>query len=134
MLILAPALFLWWLLLLYLSLPMSLRDVAIAAATFFACILALTYLSRIVNPQIAWAGLSLILLPLAWGLGSNRYLRLAAVICTISGAILPVFGLLVTYSGLTLSLAGLLSVIWLAVRNWYNLYPLTSGYSTNRGE
>lgn len=134
LLILAPALFLWWLLLLYLSLPMSLRDVAIAGATFFACILALTYLSRAVNPQIAWTGISLVLVALAWGLGSNRRLHLAAVICTISGAILPVLGLLVTYSGLTLSLAGLLSVIWLAVCNWYNLYPLTSGYSTNRRE
>ena len=134
LLILAPALFLWWLFLLYLSLPMSLRDVAIAGATFFACILALTYLSRAVNSQIAWTGISLILLALAWGLGTNRRAHLAAFICTIAGAILPVLGLLVAYSGLTLSLAGLLSAIWLAVRNWYNLYPLTSGHSTNNAE
>jgi hypothetical protein len=67
-------------------------------------------------------------------LGSNRRVHLAAVICSIAGAILPVLGLLVAYSGLTLSLAGLLSVIWLAVRHWYNLYPLTSGYSITRSE
>lgn len=41
-----------------------------------------------------------------------------------NGAVLPVFGLLVPFSGLTLSVAGLLSVIWLAVRHWYGWYTL----------
>lgn len=131
LLILAPALFLWWLLLLYLSLPMSLRDVAIAGGIFFACLLALTYLSRLVDAQLAWAAISLVLLALAWGLGSNRRASLAAIIGTIAGAVLPVFGLLVPYSGLVLSLAGLLSAVWLAVRNWYNFYPLNTVDSTN---
>lgn len=122
LLLVAPAVLLWWLLLLYLSLPLSGRNVAIAGGIFFACLLSLTYLSRIMDASLAWAGLSLILLGLAWGLGYHRSASLAAVICTISGVVLPVFGLLIPYSGLTLSLAGLLSVVWLAVRNWYGLY------------
>lgn len=43
------------------------------------------------------------------------------MICTISGAILPILGLLVPYSGITLSLAALLSGIWLAVQHWHGL-------------
>jgi uncharacterized membrane protein YjjP (DUF1212 family) len=103
---------------------MSLKNVAIAASIFFACLLTLTYLSRFMNAQLAWAMISLILLTLTWGLGYNRSASLAAIICTIAGAVLPVFGLLVPFSGLTLSLAGLLSAIWLAVRHWYNWYGL----------
>lgn len=37
---------------------------------------------------------------------------------------LPVFGLLIPFSGLTLSLAGLLSAVWLAIRHWYGWYSL----------
>ena len=124
LLILAPGLFLWWLLLLYLSLPMSLRDVAIAGGVFFAFILALTYFSRVINPQLAWLLISPFLLVLSWGLGRNRRASLAAFISTIAGGILPVLGLLVPYSGLTLSLAGLLSVAWLAALNWYGFYSV----------
>ncbi|NDJ22358.1 hypothetical protein GS682_12080 [Nostoc sp. B(2019)] len=123
-LLLAPALFLWWILLLYWSLPMSLKNVAIAGGIFFACLLALTYLGRLINAQLAWTIISLVLLILTWGLGSNRSASLAAIICTIAGTVLPVFGLLVPFSGLTLSLAGLLSAIWLAVRHWYGWYNL----------
>ncbi|MFQ4142434.1 hypothetical protein [Chlorogloeopsis sp. ULAP02] len=124
LLLLVPALFLWWMLLLYLSLPMSLKNIAVAGGIFFACLLAFTYMSRVMNPQLAWTLISLILLILTWGLGSTRRASLAAVICTIAGAVLPVFGLLVPYSGLTLSLAGLLSAIWLAVRHWYGWHRL----------
>ncbi|MBW4625188.1 MAG: hypothetical protein KME49_06705 [Brasilonema octagenarum HA4186-MV1] len=125
LLLLAPTIFFWWILLLYLSLPMSLTNVAIAGSVFFACLLSLTYLSRFINPQLGWTLISLVLLALTWGLGSkNRSVSLAALICTIAGTVLPVFGLLVPFSGLTLSLAGLLSVIWLAVRHWYGLYRL----------
>ncbi|MGA9381880.1 MAG: hypothetical protein WBV73_24230 [Phormidium sp.] len=123
LLLLAPAIFLWWLLLLYFSIPMKLKDVAITGGIFFATILALTYLSRIINPQLAWTIASLILLTLAWGLGRNLRASLAAFICTIAGAVLPILGLIVPYSGLTLSIAGLLSAIWLAVLNWYGWYP-----------
>lgn len=121
LLLLAPAVFLWWLLLLYLSLPLSLRNMIIVGGVFFACLLALTYLSRVMNTQLAWSGISLILLGLVWGLGNSKSASLAAVVCTISGAVLPVLGLLIPYTGLTLSMAGLLSTIWLAVRNWYGL-------------
>ncbi|MBE9050346.1 hypothetical protein IQ243_07975 [Nostocales cyanobacterium LEGE 11386] len=124
LLLLAPALFLWWIFLLYWSLPMSLKNVAIAGSIFFACLLTLTYLARFMNAQLAWTMISLILLALTWGLGYNRSASLAAIICTIAGAILPVLGLLVPFSGITLSVAGLLSVIWLAVRHWYGWYNL----------
>ncbi|BAZ28634.1 hypothetical protein NIES4074_10680 [Cylindrospermum sp. NIES-4074] len=126
LLLLAPALFLWWILLLYLSLPMNLKNVAIAGGIFFACLLTLTYAARVINAQLAWSLISLVLLTLTWGLGYNRRASLAAIICTISGAVLPVFGLLVPFSGLTLSLAGLLSAVWLAVRHWYGWYGLQS--------
>jgi hypothetical protein len=124
LLLLAPAIFLWWILLLYLSLKMSLKNVAIAAGIFFACLLTLTYMARLMNPNFAWTTISILLLFLTWGLGSNTRASLAAIICTIAGAILPVFGLLVPYSGLTLSLAGLLSAIWLGVLHWYGWYRL----------
>ncbi|MFW6358413.1 MAG: hypothetical protein ACOC0N_04255 [Chroococcales cyanobacterium] len=119
LLLLAPGIFLWWILLLYLSLSPNWRNVIIAAGVFFACILALTYFSRVMNAIAAWTLISGIFLTLVWGLGRNRRESLAAIICTISGAILPVLGLLVPYSGLTLSLAGLLSMVWITVQNWY---------------
>ncbi|MDZ8224490.1 hypothetical protein [Nostoc sp. ChiVER01] len=124
LLLLAPAIFLWWILLLYLSLPMSFKNIAIAASIFFACLLMLTYLARIINAQLAWTLISIILLFLTWGLGANRRASLAAIICTIAGAVLPIFGLLIPFSGLTLSLAGLLCAVWLAVRHWYGWYSL----------
>jgi hypothetical protein len=126
LLLLAPALFLWWILLLYLSFPMSLKNVAIAGGIFFACLLTLTYMARIINPEIAWLIISLILLGFTYGLGINRRTALAATICTISGAIVPVFALLIPWSGLTLSLAGLLSVGWLAVHHWYGVFKETT--------
>lgn len=122
LLLLAPGIFLWWILLLYLSIPISFRNLTIAAGIFFACILTLTYLSRIINPLFAWALASFVLLSLTSGISTNRRGWFAAVICTISGAIIPVFGLLIPFSGLTLSLAGLLSGVWLAVNHWYGRY------------
>ncbi|GGA05081.1 hypothetical protein [Okeania sp. KiyG1] len=119
LLILTPLLFLWWLILLYFSLPLNLRDVAILGGIFFACLLTLTYFSRLIDAKFVWSLISPILLFLVWGLGSNRQASLAAIICTIAGGILPIFALLVPYSGLTLSIAGLLSIIWLVVRHWY---------------
>ena len=121
LLLLAPAIFLWWILLLNLSMPLSLRDVAIAAGIFFACLLTLTYGSRLIDAKLAFALICPILFVLIWGLGKHRQASLAAVICTIAGAALPVFGLLIPYSGLTLSLAGLLSGGWLAVQSWYDI-------------
>lgn len=123
LLLLAPGILLWWLLLLYLSVPLRLRDVAIASGAFFGCLLSLTYLSRLLPAPFAWASLAPVLLVLGWGLGKHQRSAMAVAIATISGAILPVFGLLVPYSGLTLSLAGLLSVVWLSLRHWYQWQP-----------
>jgi hypothetical protein len=119
LLLLAPGIFLWWVLLLYFSVPMRWRDVAIAAGIFFACLLSLTYLSRAIDVKWAWTLLTPVFLGLVWGLGSNRQASLGAIVATIAGGVLPIWGLIVTYSGLTLSLAGLLSVAWLSVRQWY---------------
>ncbi|MGB3509456.1 MAG: hypothetical protein WBA93_09460 [Microcoleaceae cyanobacterium] len=129
LLILAPALFLWWIILLYFSLPLSLRDVAILGGIFFACLLTLTYFSRLIDAKFAWSLISPVLLFLVWGLGSNRQSSLAVIICTIAGGILPIFGLLVPYTGLTLSIAGLLSVVWLVVRHWYGWYSINNSSS-----
>jgi hypothetical protein len=124
LLLLAPALFLWWILLLYLSLPMTLKNVVIAGGIFFACLLTLTYMARVINAELAWLMIALILLTLSYGLGANRRVSLAAIICTIVGVVLPVFGLLIPFTGLTLSIAGLLSAAWLAVLHWYGWYNL----------
>ncbi|WP_079677946.1 hypothetical protein [Planktothrix sp. PCC 11201] len=121
LLLLAPAIFLWWIILLYLSLPLTLGDVAIVAGLFFACLLTLTYSSRLIDAKLAWTVISPVLLLAVWGLGKNRQASWVAIICTISGGILPIFGLLVPYSGITLSVAGLLSGIWLAFQHWYEL-------------
>ncbi|WP_413163752.1 hypothetical protein ACL6C3_30055 [Capilliphycus salinus ALCB114379] len=121
LLLLAPAIFLWWILLLNLSLPLSLRDIAIAGGVFFACLLTLTYSSRLIDAKLAFVLICPILLVLMGGLGKHRQAGLAAIICTIAGVAIPVFGLLIPYSGLTLSLAGLLSAGWLAVQSWYDL-------------
>lgn len=120
LLLLAPAIFLWWIILLYLSLSLTLRDVAIAATLFFACVLTLTYTSRFIDAKLAWTFISPLLMLAVWGLGNNRQASLAALICTIAGGILPVLALLVPYSGLTLSLATLLSAGWLAIKHWYS--------------
>ncbi|MGL5083888.1 MAG: hypothetical protein ACRC8A_20585 [Microcoleaceae cyanobacterium] len=122
LLLLAPAVFLWWIVLLYLSIPIRLSDVAIAAGIFFAGILSLTYASRLLEAKLAWGLITPLILGLAWGLGSNRKTRIAALTCTVAGMTLPIFGLLVPYSGLTLSLAGLISGTWISVRNWYGFY------------
>ncbi|MFM6189032.1 hypothetical protein [Planktothrix sp.] len=121
LLLLAPGIFLWWLILLYLSLPLTLRDVVIVAGLFFAGLLTLTYSSRFMDAKLAWILISPVLLFGVWGLGKNRQASWVTMICTISGAILPILGLLVPYSGITLSLAALLSGIWLALQHWHGV-------------
>lgn len=118
LLLLAPGILLWWLLLLYLLVPMRLQDVAIAAAIFFACLLSLTYASRLFDARFAWALLFPVLLLFSWGLGRNRGARWRSLGATFSGAVLPVLGFLVPYTGLTLGLAGLISIGWLMVGYW----------------
>jgi hypothetical protein len=123
LLFLSPGILLWWLLLLYLSVSMRLRNLAIASGIFWACLLALTYLSRIFPTIPVGLAISGGFLFLAWGLGRDRASSLAAVISTLCGAIIPFFAFLVPYTGLTLSLAAILSAIWLAVLHWYRWYP-----------
>ena len=125
LLILAPAIFLWWVALLCLSIPMRLPNIAIAGFVFFAGMFALTYFSRLTDPLYVWGGISIALLGLVWGLGRGNWrISLAAIISTIAGAIVPVFGFLLPDRGVILSVAGLLSILWLVARNWYGWYQL----------
>jgi hypothetical protein len=125
LLLVAPGILLWWMLLLYFSIPMRLTDAAICGLIFFASMFTLTYFSRLSNPIYAWVGISIGLLALVWGLGRNNWrISVAAIVCTIAGVIAPVSGFLIGYRGLTLSVAGLLSILWLTARNWYGLYEL----------
>lgn len=125
LLLLAPGIFLWWVLLLCLSMPMRLSDLAIAGFGFFMGMFALTYFNRIIDPLLVWSGISVILLLLVWGLGRGNWrISLAAIICTIVGAIIPVYGFSIGSRGIVLSIAGVLSLIWLAARNWYGWYQL----------
>jgi hypothetical protein len=127
LLLLAPVILLWWLLLLCFSMPMRLQSIAITGCVFFAGIFALTYFSRLADPIYVWSGISVGLLLLVWGLGRNNWrVSVVAVICTILGAIFPIYGFLIGSRGVMLSIAAILSVIWLAARNWYGWYPLAS--------
>lgn len=119
LLLLAPAIFLAWILLLSLSLPLHLRDIILAGGIFFAYLLALTYSSRFLDVRVAWLLISPIFLGLTMGLGRSHQAMLGVLICTLAGVIVPVLGLIVPYSGFTLSLAGLMGAGWLSVRHWY---------------
>lgn len=125
LLLLAPGVFLWWMILLCFSMPMRLQNISIAGFVFFAGMFALTYFSRLADPIYVWSGISVGLLLLVWGLGHNNWrVSLAAIICTILGAISPVYGFLIGSRGVMLSIVALLSVVWLAARNWYGWYQL----------
>lgn len=113
LLLLSPGVWLWWILLLYLTVPMRLQDIIITAAVFFACLLSLTYASRLFDARLAWGLLLPFFLLFSWGLGSAKKQRWGSMIVTISGVVLPVIAMLVPYTGLTLSFAGLLSIGWL---------------------
>jgi hypothetical protein len=129
----APAIWLWWLAMLYLSVPMRIKDILISAGVAFTTILALAYTMQLfkteitavyATPEMVWPVIAILLLVSAWGLGKNFRTSLAAVVCTIVGIILPVLAMLTPYQGSILSLAALLSVIWLVVMNWYGWYKL----------
>jgi hypothetical protein len=125
LLLLAPVILLWWLLLLCFSIPMRLQNIAIAGCLFFASMFALAYFSRLADPIYVWSGLAIGLLLLVWGLGRNNWrVSVAAIICTLLGAIFPVYGFLMGSRGVMLSIAALLSVVWLVARNWYGWYEV----------
>jgi hypothetical protein len=128
-----PAIWLWWLIMLYLSVPMRLKDIIVSAGVAAASILTLAYVARLfktdftgvsATPEIIWPIISILILGSVWGLGKNFRASLAAIICTITGLILPILGLLTIYQGAVLSLAALLSAMWLVVINWHGWYKL----------
>jgi hypothetical protein len=132
-LLFAPAIWFWWLVMLYLSVPMRIKDILISAGVAGTSILTLAYVMRLfkteitgvyATPEIVWLVIAILLLASAWGLGKNFRTSLAAIICTITGMVLPVLAMLTTYQESILSLAALLSVTWLVVMNWYGWYKL----------
>jgi hypothetical protein len=133
--LLAPLIWLWWLMMLYLSVPMRLKDIVISAGITFTSIFTLAYVVRLfkteftgvyATPELIWPVISVLILGSAWGLGKNFRTSLAAIICTIVGIVLPILGLLTIYQGMVVSGSALLSVIWLVVMNWYGWYKLES--------
>ena len=129
----APAIWLWWLVMLYLSVPIRIKDILISAGVAVTSILTLAYAMRLfkteitavyATPELVWPVIAILLLVSAWGLGKNFRTSLAAIICTITGMILPVLAMLTTYQESILSLAALLSVMWLVVMNWHGWYKL----------
>jgi hypothetical protein len=118
LLLLAPGILLGWLLLLYLLVPMRWQDLITASAIFFACLLALTYASRLLDAKLAWGLLAPILLVFGWSLGRRRAGKWRSLGATFSGAVLPVLGFLVPYTGLTLGIAGLSAIGWLMLDHW----------------
>jgi hypothetical protein len=74
-------------------------------------------MARLINAEIAWVMISLILLRLTYRLGSNNCASLGVSICTIKATILTIFGLFIPLSALTLSFTQLLSIPWLAVHH-----------------
>ncbi len=125
LLLLAPGVLLSWLLLLYLTIPLRLRDTAIATALFFATILMLTYASRIIDARLAWGLLLPLFLLFAWGLGRPVRRGGVAIALTLGGVILPIIALLVPYTGLTLAIAALVSVGTL-IQPYLRLFSVTA--------
>ncbi len=117
LLLLAPGIWLCWLLLLYLAIPLHWQDVVRSAAVFFACLLSLTYASRWIDAKLAWGLLLPLPLFFGWRLGSNLQTRWSGATIAFSGVVLPVMGLLVPYSGLTLGLSALISIGWLVMKS-----------------
>ncbi|MDB5096854.1 MAG: hypothetical protein JWM80_1275 [Cyanobacteria bacterium RYN_339] len=113
LLFLAPGICAWWLLVLYLSAPPSLRQLPVAVIGFFSMILTLGYLSRAMPALVAWVLVAAGLLALAYALEG----RTRAVVATFVAAALPLLALLLDHTGLTLSVAAVLSAGWLAVSN-----------------
>lgn len=115
-LILAPGVFLWWLLLVYGTAPLRLGRLPLAGVAFFAAVLALAYMGRMMPPLVAWAVASAAFVGLAYALGDDRRGGTAMAIAAVLGVALPLFALLVPFTGLTLSLAALASAAWLTWR------------------
>ncbi len=124
----APALWLWWLALLLMAMPLGLRDMTASAGVFLALISALTYGSRLMRtdyvlpyltPQTLWLGLTALVIVMGIGLARQRQVAANVALAALVGLVLPVFGLLGQYRGPIIGLAALMSIGWLATPRWY---------------
>lgn len=113
LLLLSPVILLLWLLLLYLTVPRSPLQVLASGGLFIAALVSLTYLSRLIEPLMAWPLLSLFVAAMIWL--QHRGHRWQALLGTLTALLLPVFALMTRYAGLFLGLAALLSILWLTL-------------------
>ena len=114
LLFISPAILLWWLLLLYLSNPLKIKQLIIFCAIFFASLLALTYFSRVMETMYAWLIISICLLGMIFIIKSTSKEKINFLVCAIVGLIIPLFAFIIPNTGLTLSISALLSTFWLA--------------------
>lgn len=128
LLAIAPALWLWWLALLLMAMPLGLRDMTASAGVFLALIAALTYGSRLIRtdwvlpyltPQTLWLGMSALVMMLGIGLARRRQVAAKVALAALVGLVLPVLGLLGQYRGPMMGMAALMSIGWLATPRWY---------------
>ncbi|MDX2272411.1 MAG: hypothetical protein NW237_10760 [Cyanobacteriota bacterium] len=117
LLILSVGILAWWWFLLYLSIPPRLQDLGVSVSLFWATGLGLTYLSRVMPVAGGFLLMGGVLLALLAGLGENRQQSLSWILATLAGVVLPVGSLLIPYTGLGLSVAGIAGAGWLVVRS-----------------
>jgi hypothetical protein len=124
----APALWLWWLALLLMAMPLGLRDITASAGVFLALTSALTYGSRLIRtdwvlpyltPQTLWLGMTASIAILGISLARRRQVAANVALAALVGLVLPVFGLLGQYRGPIIGMAALMSIGWLATPRWY---------------
>jgi hypothetical protein len=124
----APALWLWWLALLLMAMPLGLRDMTASAGVFFALMAALTYGSRLIRTdyvlpyltsQTLWLGMTALVMVLGISLARQRQVAANVALAALVGLVLPVFGLLGQYRGPIIGMAALMSIGWLATPRWY---------------
>lgn len=111
LLLLCPFLLLWWLAMLYLSMPLKSESILSLSILFIATLMTLTYASRLTSPILVWTLLSAVILFLIGFVFKGNRIKLLTV--TLLGFITPVGALLSEYSGLFLSLSIFASAIWL---------------------
>ncbi|GAB4217178.1 MAG: hypothetical protein OHK0012_21000 [Synechococcales cyanobacterium] len=128
LLMLSPGILLWWLGLLYLSGPRSLRDPVVLTGCFGATLVLLTYLSRFSHPGIAFVVAAAVLLLLVAGMGRDPQQSAALILCTLCGVVLPILALMVPFTGITLAVAAVLSMAWLVVKTYRQ--PALSSFPT----
>jgi MFS family permease len=116
LLMLAPAIFIVWLFVMQLGQGLAERQVVLAGGSFFAAMLAQTYFSRLIGAPLSWFIVGALFIVAASRLAADTRDRRNYAISALIAVWLPVMGLLVTYSGLTISIAALACVGWIASR------------------